>query len=340
MLSAIDGRQLMTHRVLSEPPAIVRGKFEYATANYVIAGYIIDTVTNTAFEEVASVRLFEPLGMSSAGFGPVPESSNTSIDNPWPHTMAFPSPIPNSLALIYRDNPPAIASAGGAYSSLSDYAKFLRLHLDGVRGRINATSPFNLSTTGFQHLHTAYPDNDKQNSYTYGGWFRSDITDSSNEYILSHDGSNTYYFVTAEIHTKLNTAYMAMTNVANGTPEESFGPAIHNVTQGIVNGAILHYWWRAWLSNLGFIKWFYLFSNISSGSEENHAFVSSLTSIFIGRFIDVSCECSMSRRKQSYILSQVRKKYHATIHLILFITSFVMARGSIPLMSLWRAQLW
>ena len=239
MLSAIEGRRSMTHRVLSEPPANARGNFEYATANYVIAGYIIDTVANTAFEELFCVRLFDTFFMSSAGFGPVPESSNTSIDNPWPHTMAFPSPIPNSLALIYRDNPPAIASAGGAYSSLSDYAKFLRLHLDGMRGRINATSPFNLSTAGFQYLHTAYPDKGKENSYTYGGWYRSDI--SPNEYILSHDGSNTYYFATAEIHTTLNSAYMAMTNVANSTPEESSGPAIHNITQAIIDGSILNY---------------------------------------------------------------------------------------------------
>ena len=239
-LSATEGRRSMTRRVLSEPLTKEKGKFEYENANYVIAGFIIDTVTNTSFEEVASTRLFEPLGMSSAGFGPVPESSNTSIDNPWPHTMELSGPIPNSMALIYRDNPPAIASAGGAYCSLSDYAKFLRLQLDGVHGRINATSPFNLSTVGFQHLHTAYPDNDKDKSYTYGGWQRLNITDSPYDYILTHGGSNTWYFAGVQIHIGPDGAYMAMINVANGTPEV-FSPVIADIIQGIQNGSILSY---------------------------------------------------------------------------------------------------
>lgn len=239
-LSATEGRRSITHRVLSEPPAQEKGKFEYENANYVIAGFIIDTITNTSFEEVASTRLFEPLGMSSAGFGPVPESSNTSIDNPWPHTMELSGPVPDSMALIYRDNSPAIASAGGAYCSLSDYAKFLRLQLDGVHGRINATSPFNLSTAGFQHLHTAYPDNDKDNSYTYGGWQRLNITDSPYDYILMHDGSNTLYYVGAQIHIGRDRAYMAMTNVAN-VSSEIFSSEIASIIREIKDGSILQY---------------------------------------------------------------------------------------------------
>lgn len=240
LLSAIEGRRSITHLILSEPPANAQGKYEYANVNYVIAGFIIDTVVNTPFEEVASTRLFKPLGMSSAGFGPVPESSNTSIDNPWPHTMELSSPVPKSTALLYRDNPPAIAPAGGAYCTLSDYAKFLRLHLDGAYGRINATSPFNLSAAGFQHLHTAYPDNPRGDSYTYGGWGRVNITASPNNYLLVHDGSNGMYYARAEIHVRLDTAYMAMTNVANATLEV-FMSAIEGVIQRIKDGALLRY---------------------------------------------------------------------------------------------------
>lgn len=242
-LSATEGRRSIARRLLSEPPAKSQGKFEYENANYVIAGFVVDTVANTPFEEVASTRLFKPLGMSSAGFGPVPESSNTSIDNPWPHTMGvpFPIPFPDSIALIYRDNSPAIAPAGNAYCSLSDYAKFLRLHLDGVHGRINATSPFNLSTAAFQHLHTAYRDNDTGNSYTYSGWVRRNITDSPDDYVLGHSGSNTMYFAEGEIDVMPDTAYMAMTNVASDDPENDIAPAINSIILNIVDGPLLNF---------------------------------------------------------------------------------------------------
>ena len=239
-LSPTEGRRSITQRLLSAPPAKAQGKFEYDNANYVIAGFIIETVTNTTFEEVASSRLFKPLGMSSAGFGPLPESSNTSIDNPWPHTMEFSSPIPPSVTFIYRDNSPAIASAGGAYCTLSDYDKFLRMHLDGVHGRINASSPLNLSTASFRHLHTVYPGQDEGNSYTFGGWIRQNTTTKADDYELSHDGSNTLYFASVKILMRPDAAYMAMTNVANDDLQD-IATAIHSVIDGINDGILLDY---------------------------------------------------------------------------------------------------
>lgn len=220
---------------------MAQGIYKYENANYVIAGFIIETIVNSTFEEVASTRLFKPLGMSSAGFGPVPESSNTSVDNPWPHLMeiSFPTPL-DSADPIHRDNSPALAPAGGAYCTLSDYGKFLQLQLDGVHGRINATSPFNLSIAGFRHLRTIYSNWDNENSYTYGGWSRRNLTARPDDYQLAHEGSNFLNFARAEIYMRPDTAYMAMTNVAN-TSSEIFSVAIHSIIQDKIYGKLLNY---------------------------------------------------------------------------------------------------
>ena len=240
-LSPVEGRRSITQRLLSEPRAKAQGTFTYENANYLIVGFIIDVVSNSTFEEVASARLFEPLGMSTAGFGPLPESSNTSVDSPWPHNATSSSPTPVSVPLMYRDNPPAYGPAGGAYCAMSDYNKFLRLQLDGMHGRINASSPFNLSTAAFQHLHTAYAEPNILFSYTYGGWRRTNLTDEPDDYRLSHRGSNTMNFAVAEINMKPDTAYMAMTNAGSATDPDNFSSALDSIIKDTRDGKLLDY---------------------------------------------------------------------------------------------------
>ncbi|KAI9846003.1 MAG: hypothetical protein M1837_004409 [Sclerophora amabilis] len=235
---AIEGRRTIAERILSEPPAKAQGTYTYDNVNYVIAGIVIDVAANMSVEEVITRRLFEPLGMSTAGFGPVPERSNTSIDNPWPHTASLSGPTPVEEPLLRRDNPPAYGPAGRAYCTMADYDKFLRLHLDGMHGRINSSSAFNLSTAGFRHLHTAYSD--PEVAYTYGGWLRTNLTGEDN-YKLSHDGSNTMNFATAEIYTGTDEAYIAVTNAGSSTEVTEFSAALHSVINQTIHGTLLAY---------------------------------------------------------------------------------------------------
>jgi CubicO group peptidase (beta-lactamase class C family) len=114
---------------LKETPAAPPGtKYLYANRGYVIAGAMVERVMNESWEDLIRKRLFEPLGMASAGFGWM--ASPGKVDQPWPHrpqqgrAVAIP-PGPGA------DNPLVIGPAGTVHCSLGDLAKYVAFHLDG-----------------------------------------------------------------------------------------------------------------------------------------------------------------------------------------------------------------
>jgi len=117
--------------VLSEPPDYPPGsKFLYSNRSYAVAGAIAERVANDSWEHLMQKRLFEPLGMSSCGFGAM--GTPGRIDQPWQHKLLLTwyRPIePGPMA----DNPPAIAPAGTVHCSIIDWGKFVSAHLRGKR---------------------------------------------------------------------------------------------------------------------------------------------------------------------------------------------------------------
>ena len=81
-MSAIDGRRAVSDRALASPPSQKPGSYSYANTNYVLAGRIIEVASNSSAESVLRRRVFDPLGITTAGFGPSPERSDTAVDNP------------------------------------------------------------------------------------------------------------------------------------------------------------------------------------------------------------------------------------------------------------------
>ncbi len=111
-------------------------RFRYDNANYIIAGAMLERVSKQAWELLMQQRLFRPLGMTSAGFGP-PSRPNLT-DQPWGHVFAGEKFVPR-----YGDNPPALGPAGTVHCALLDYLKFADLHVsEGMRppGILNAAS--------------------------------------------------------------------------------------------------------------------------------------------------------------------------------------------------------
>ena len=74
-----DQRTAMAARILGQPPTGSKHDYEYANADYVIAGAAIERITRTSWEIAVSSLVFQPLGLSSAGFG-APLG-----DEPWGH---------------------------------------------------------------------------------------------------------------------------------------------------------------------------------------------------------------------------------------------------------------
>ena len=66
----MDRRYGILRDNLADPPAATAGEYLYSNLAFVIAGAMAEKVTGKTWEALMQERLFEPLGMSSAGFGP------------------------------------------------------------------------------------------------------------------------------------------------------------------------------------------------------------------------------------------------------------------------------
>lgn len=220
-------RWLLANRFLRKPPANQTGVFNYANVNYVIVGSILERLTSTPWETLMQTRIFSPLKMN-CGFGITPESSNVSVENPWPHIPSAQGPVPFTVEMGHQDNPPALGPAGTVHCPAGDYAIFLQLHLDGENG---CAKTLNLSTQSFKHLHTPYPGPGPY-QYAYGGWACGNISDRDDGLVLFHEGSNLKNDALVMLFPRTNTAYMALTNVGGYNASNATTAAIQDIKDG------------------------------------------------------------------------------------------------------------
>lgn len=97
-------------------------KFHYSNFGYMIAACMAEQITSLSWEVLMKQRLFDPLGMSTAGFGN--PNKNKSTDQPWGHNKYVWKWWPSEA---YYDE--AIGPAGRVHCSVADWAKFLSLQL-------------------------------------------------------------------------------------------------------------------------------------------------------------------------------------------------------------------
>lgn len=98
------------------------GAFSYANLGYIIAGAMIETVLESSWEEAVIQRVFNPLGLSTAGIGP--QATMGRLDAAVGHQVDSSgkvTPMPWGPA---ADVPPVLGPAGAAHMSVLDFAKW------------------------------------------------------------------------------------------------------------------------------------------------------------------------------------------------------------------------
>jgi CubicO group peptidase (beta-lactamase class C family) len=128
--ASIDQRTSAAAAVFARPPTNP-GQFLYSNLGYTIAGAAIDRITGRPFETILFDELLEPLGVTTAGFGPPPRV--------WGHRARAgvrgllvgrgPAQDPGD---VHSDNPALITPAGRLHLALADWARVQRLFLDGA----------------------------------------------------------------------------------------------------------------------------------------------------------------------------------------------------------------
>jgi len=118
----------LARQALSRPTGIPpETKYWYSNVGYVLAGAVLEQLTGRAWEELMRERLFQPLGITTGGFG-APDSTDKS-GQAWGHSPILGKPLdPRSPA---AEIPLFFGPAGLAHMTVTDWAKFIALHLRG-----------------------------------------------------------------------------------------------------------------------------------------------------------------------------------------------------------------
>lgn len=194
-----DIRLKIARTALGNEPEFIPGtKTLYSNLGYMIAGLMIEKVGGTTWEELITAEVFEPLGLSSAGFGP--PSVNEKINQPWGHTLTS----NGKLTAGQIDNAQALGPAGRVHMNFSDWAKFILAHAsDGAS--LDDTNY--LSAESWRKLHTPLLD-----GYSPGWIVTSRGWAKGNTY--THFGSNTWWSAVVWVAPNQKRAYLAGANVA------------------------------------------------------------------------------------------------------------------------------
>ena len=205
-LSTTDQRRAAMLELLAKPPLARPGtSYAYSNAGYVFAGLMAEEVTGQPWEELMQSRLFEPLGMTTAGFGPPGRKGTGRVDQPWGHRDNH-----GHIEPVWQDNAPSMGPAGTVHCSVPDWARFAALHLRAAEGK-----PRLLKAATFRALHTPPPGCEYA-----GGWLVLERSWAGG-LALNHSGSNTYWYATIWIAPGRDFATLVATNLGPSPAQEA-----------------------------------------------------------------------------------------------------------------------
>lgn len=180
----------------AKPPLFAPGsKYQYSNWGFVLAGAMMERVGEATWEDLMRTRLFEPLGMESAGFG-APNRGGKEA-HPYGHTA-------KGEPREEMDNPDSMAPAGLVHATLEDWAKFVRLHIRGARGEEGLL----LKPESFAAMHAPQPGTESR----YGGGWVVAKRGWSEGPVLTHSGTNTYWYCTTWLAPTEGFAVLVATN--------------------------------------------------------------------------------------------------------------------------------
>lgn len=187
-------------------------RWVYSDSGYSIVGAMMEKVTGTPWETLMQERLFDPLGMTTAGFGE--PATLGVVDHPWGHRgyQAPYTPVPPGPE---ADNPPAIGPAGTVHCSIADLAMYAMWHVAGDRGE-----GWLLSPESFEKLHTPPPDRDYAMGWavTRRKW-AGGVT-------LMHNGENEMFYAVMWLGPNADTAFVAACNADGAIAADACDDAV------------------------------------------------------------------------------------------------------------------
>jgi CubicO group peptidase (beta-lactamase class C family) len=196
--------------------------FEYSNMGYVIAGAMIERAVGKTWEELMTQRIFEPLGLTTAGFGC--QSSPGKVDAPLGHAVVD-GKLKSFLNGPNADNPSIIGPAGLVHLSILDFARWAAWNAgDGKRDPALVT-PQTLRRLHAPHIAFTPPKDakpgtpDTKGGYALG-WGVIEV-DFAPHPLLQHNGSNNKNVASILVDEKADLAIVLATNIGGNKADEA-----------------------------------------------------------------------------------------------------------------------
>lgn len=192
-----EQRAVYVEAIITKTPAKSPGQYLYSNAGYATLGMMAEVVMGIPFEQLMKEQVFEPLGLTTAGFGLASDSK--LVTAPWPHTNG---------SAIYTENPACIAPGSRMFISIGDWATFANFQLG------HQPTPPLLKPETLAHLHALQGETaDHEMGYACG-WFRP-LRDWTSGRSLHHIGTNSLCFSEIWLVPPRDFGVMVVTNEGN-----------------------------------------------------------------------------------------------------------------------------
>ena len=208
-----------SYEPLASPPGT---RFAYSNMGYIIVGAMLERIGGKTWEELIRERIFEPLGLTSAGFGP--QATLGKIDAPLGHRTRH-GKLEALLAGPNGDNPLIIGPAGTVHMSLVDFAAWAAWNAGEGKRKPALVKPETL-----RKLHTpvvamplkrkAAPGTPSRGRYGLG-WGQLTFAWSSLPFVY-HGGSNGKNLAHILLQPGRDFGKVLVTNVSNPKANQAF----------------------------------------------------------------------------------------------------------------------
>lgn len=202
-------KRAINHKPIHPPDEVII----YSNSGFLIAGVMLEQVTNMAFEELMEEKLFHPLNLNSAGYGS--PAAKDPISQPHGHASYEP---------IKQDFPDFIAPMGNVSISIDDWSRFILFHLKAHQEPNKRL----LDSRTLDKLHTppnpASWDHGGVDSWLAKAFFNLDVTtlnyafgwvtkkESDGNCLIWHDGQGSSFTARVQADLKTKSAILLVTN--------------------------------------------------------------------------------------------------------------------------------
>jgi CubicO group peptidase (beta-lactamase class C family) len=211
-LTAYRLRMISEWGTKHEPSAPPGSTFQYSNLGYAIVGAMIEQASGKPWEYLITTRIFEPLGLKSAGLGP--QATFGKYDAAIGHDVDANGKITPRPWGPAADGPAVVGPAGIAHMNVADFATWAGWNAgEGKRGPA-LVKPETLKRLHQAHIKTEIPKpkpgTPKSGSYALGwGLSKFDWTDKP---VLTHNGSNSMNLAMILVDIDNDAGIVAVTN--------------------------------------------------------------------------------------------------------------------------------